>query len=296
MKMKRREFLAQSLAGVEGIILAPHIAIAQQVDPYSIRQLGNTSLKVSCIGLGTGMRGYNRQSNQTRLGVEKFHALIRGCYDRGVRFFDLADLYGSHPYIVPALKGIPRDQYVISTKIMGRPAGRGGNAPETAEQIVERFLGEIQTGYIDIVLLHCMISGTWNSEQRAMMDGLEKLKEQGVIRAHGVSCHSIAALKTAAADPWVDSVHARINAYGNKMDGSPEEVAPILKQIRDSGKGVVGMKLIGEGDFRNNPEQRQRSVEYVLGLGSVDTMVVGFESLEEVDDFASCFRKISMRQ
>ena len=293
MKIRRREFLAQSLAGVEGLILAPRIAGAQQVDPYSIRQLGNTPLQVSGIGLGTGMRGFNQQSNQTRLGIENFHALIRGCYDRGVRFFDLADMYGSHPYIVPALDGIPRDRYVISTKIMSRMGRRGGGASQSAEQIVERFLGEMKTDYIDMVLLHCMISGTWNTEQRSMMDGLEKLKEQGVIRAHGVSCHSIAALKTAAAEPWVDSVHARINAYGNKMDGAPEEVAPILRQIHAAGKGLVGMKLIGEGDFRNSLEQRRRSVEYVLGLGCVDSMIVGFESLAEVDDFASCVQKVS---
>lgn len=270
-----------------GLSQAQQQTVARQADPYSIRGLGNTPLQVSGVALGTGMRAFNRQSNQTRLGTVKFHALIRDSYDRGVRFFDLADSYGSHPYIVPALEGVPRDSYVISTKIMGGRGRRG--ASQDAEQIVTRFLNEIHTDYLDMVLLHCMISGSWNTEQRALMDGLEKLKEKGVIRAHGVSCHSIAALKTAAADPWVDSVHARINAYGNKMDGAPGEVASILRQIRASGKGVVGMKLIGEGDFRNSPEQRRRSVAYAQGL--VDTMVVGFENAAEIDDFASNFKR-----
>jgi len=119
------------------------------------------------------------------------------------------------------------------------------------------------------------------------MNILAKLKRKGLVRAHGVSCHSLAALQTCVNEPWVDSVHARINAYGTKMDGPPEKVAPVLKALHEAGKGVVGMKLIGEGSFRDSDEKRDESVRYVLGLGTVDAMVVGFEKIEEVDDFAA---------
>ncbi|MHC4806992.1 MAG: hypothetical protein ACYTBX_12155, partial [Planctomycetota bacterium] len=67
-----------------------------------------------------------------------------------------------------------------------------------------------------------------------------------------------------------------------------------LKALHKQGKGVVGMKLIGEGSFRDSDEKRDESVRYVLGLGCVDTMVVGFEKVQEIDDFAARVRKVSV--
>ena len=127
------------------------------------------------------------------------------------------------------------------------------------------------------------------------MNDMAKLKRQGIIRAHGVSCHSLGALKTAAAEPWVDSVHVRINAYGTKMDAKPEEVAPVIAKTHEAGKGVIGMKLIGEGQFRNHEEKRDKSIQYVLGLGTVNVLNVGFEKTEEMDDFARRVARVSKR-
>ena len=124
------------------------------------------------------------------------------------------------------------------------------------------------------------------------MDGLAKLKDKGVIRAHGVSCHSVAALEAAAAEPWVDSVHTRINPYGMRMDDKPEKVVPVLKKLHAAGKGVVGMKIIGEGQLRNEPEKRDESARFVLGLGCVDILNIGFEKIEEIDDFAGRVSKV----
>jgi aryl-alcohol dehydrogenase-like predicted oxidoreductase len=226
------------------------------------------------------------------MGREKFESLLRASYDRGVRLFDVADLYGTHPYLARALSKMPRKDYVISTKIWWRRGGIPEKERPDADVVVKRFLKELKTDYIDVVLLHCVTSRDWPDELGKQMEILDKLKEKGVVRAHGVSCHSLDALKAAAREPWVDSVHARINAYGAKMDGPPEEVAPVLKQMHKAGKGVVGMKLIGEGLFRDSDEKRDESVRYVLGLGCVDTMVVGFEKLNEVDDFAARVRKV----
>ena len=173
---------------------------------------------------------------------------------------------------------------------------RSGGIPETerpdADVVIERFLKEIGTDYLDLVLLHCVESPKWPEELQRQMEIMAKLKQKGVIRAHGVSCHSIAALEAAAREPWVNSVHARINPYGTKMDGPPEKVVPALKKICAAGKGIVGMKLIGEGDFRNSDEKRDESVKFVLGLGCVNVLNVGFEKLEEIDDFAARVRKV----
>ena len=261
-------------------------------DPYERVPLGKTGLKVSRLCLGTGMRGGQRQSNHTRLGKEKFQALLRAAYDRGVRLFDLADLYGSHPYLMPALAGVKREDFTIITKIWWS----GGGIPEAerpdADQVVTRFLKEIGTDYLDVVLLHCVTSPQWPEELRKQMDLLAALKQKQIIRAHGVSVHSLSALEAAAAEPWVDSVNTRINPFQMSMDGPPDKVVPVLRKLHAAGKGVVGMKIVGEGRLRNDPVKRAESVRYVLGLGCVDVMNVGCESTAEIDDMAAMIRQV----
>lgn len=297
MKIPRREFVKRSALGLGGILAGLPLAKAADAkpaffDPYETVSLGQTKIKMSRFCQGTGMSGGNRQSNHTRMGKEKLEALFHGGYDRGIRTFDLADLYGTHPYLLPALKEIPRDKITIITKVWPHP----GSLPETERPAVDvtvsRFLKEIGTDYIDLVLLHCATSPKWTEEWRAQMDGLAALKAKGMIRAHGVSCHSIAALEAAAADPWVDSVHTRINPFGIRMDDKPDKVVPVLKKLHAAGKGVVGMKLIGEGQLRNDPEKRDESARFVLGLGCVDVLDIGFEKIEEIDDFAGRVRKV----
>jgi predicted aldo/keto reductase-like oxidoreductase len=201
--------------------------------------------------------------------------------------FDLADAYGSHPYLIPALKGIPRNDFVVVTKIWRGLSGLPEPERPDADIVVARFLKEINTDYLDLVLLHCVTSGSWPDEQHRQMDLLSKLKAKGVIRALGVSCHSLPALEAAANEPWVESVHARINPYGTWMDGHPTEVVPVLKKIHAAGKGVVGMKIIGAGEFSDSDEMRNRSVRFVLRLGCVDVLNVGFERQAQIDDLAA---------
>ncbi|HZR18587.1 MAG TPA: aldo/keto reductase [Verrucomicrobiae bacterium] len=297
MMIPRREFLKRSAAGVGGLVAGLAVSRGAEpkqsfYDPYEPVTLGKSGLKVSRFCLGTGVHGGNRQSNATRMGKEKFTALIQGAHERGIALFDLADLYGTHPFLVPALQGIPRDRYGIVSKIWFRPGGIPDTDRPDADVVVERFLKEIGTDYLDLVLLHCVESGTWPTELRKQMDILAKLKEKGVIRAHGVSCHSIEALDAAANEPWVDSVHTRINPYGMSMDGPVDKVVPVLQKLHAAGKGVVGMKIIGEGRLRNDDEKRNASAKFVLGLGCVDVMNIGFEKVEEIDDFAGRVRKV----
>lgn len=297
MKIPRREFLGRAALGLGSALLAPRLlaeplTLPKPFDPYERVPLGKTKLKFSRVVLGTGMRGGNRQSNHTRLGKDKFEALIRESNDRGVDTFDLADLYGSHPYVIPALKGIQRDKFQVITKIWFRDGGIPEPERPDADVCVERFLREMKTDYIDLLLLHCVTSAKWPEELRKQMDLLSKLKEQGKVRALGVSCHSLEALEACIAEPWVESVHTRINPYGMSMDGKPEKVVPVLKQIHASGKGVVGMKIMGEGRLRNDDEKRNASVKYALTLGCVDVLNVGCESIAEVDDLAARVKRV----
>ena len=301
MSVGRREFLEGVALGAGGLVLGcnngivarPAPAAPTHFDPYEMVPLGRTKINVSRVGLGTGMKGWKRASNQTRLGPKGFEALVRGAYDRGVRWFDLADLYGSHPLFAASMKPIDRNSYAIVSKIWWKPKGIPGTDRLDADVVVKRFLAELKTDYIDVVHLHCVTSGDWPKELRKQMDLLDGLKAKGVIRAHGVSCHSIPALAAAAGEPWVDVVHARINPYGDYMDGPPAEVAPVLKAVHAAGKGVIGMKIIGQGNFRDSDAKRDASVRYALGLGCVDTLLVGFETLAEIDDLAARVRKVA---
>jgi aryl-alcohol dehydrogenase-like predicted oxidoreductase len=297
MKIHRREFLTRSALGVGGALLGAGCVTgsstrAQYFDPYEKFSLGRTKLKCSRVVLGTGMRGGNRESNHTRLGKAQFETLLREANDRGVNTFDLADMYGTHPYVVPALKGIRRDKFDVITKIWFRPGGIPEPERPDADVCVERFLREVKTDYLDLVLLHCVVSPKWPEELRKQMDILAKLKDKGLIRAHGVSCHSLEALARCIDEPWVDSVHTRINPYGMSMDGPPEKVVPVLQKIHASGKGVVGMKIIGEGKLRNDPERRRESIKYALTLGCVDVLNVGCESVAEVEDLTQRIQQV----
>jgi len=303
MEMKRREFLVRSMAGVGGLLLGAEFAAAQEQrpkkhDPYELVPLGKTKIKVSRVGLGTGMRGGGRQSNHTRMGKEKFDALAKGCYERGIRLFDAADLYGTHPFLAGALKKMRRKDYVISSKIWFRRGGIPEPERPSPDIVVERFLKELNTDYIDLVLFHCVTSGQWPEELGAQMDILAKLKKKGLVRAHGVSCHSLAAVEACVKEPWVDSVHVRLNPYAVQMDVKTVEEIPkveaAVKAIRKQGRAVIGMKIIGEGRFGNSPEKRDGSIKYALESGCMDAMVVGFEKVAEIDDFAMRARKVSV--
>jgi aryl-alcohol dehydrogenase-like predicted oxidoreductase len=300
MKLKRRDFLKQSALAAGTMLVSPGLGRAAEpttrnFDPYEKVPLGKTGMNFSRVCIGTGVHGGNRESNQTRMGKEKFENLLNAAYDRGVRVFDLADLYGTHPYLIPALKSIQRDKYFIISKIWLDKGGIPDKDRPDADVVIPRFLKELGTDYIDLVLLHCVRSPKWNEDLRKQMDILAKYKEKGVIRGHGVSCHSLDALETAANEPWVDSVHARINPYEMSMDGPADKVAPVLQKIHSAGKGVVGMKIIGEGRLRNDDERKNESIKYVLGLGCVDILNVGFEKVEEIDDFAARVRKVPMK-
>lgn len=295
MRFGRRSFLGGSLAGVGATLIGSNGRGDDKprfFDPYEKVPLGKSGLKVTRVGIGTGVRGWNRQSNQTRMGKEKFTSLLKGAYDRGIRLFDMADLYGTHPYLLPALEGIPRDSYTVVSKLWFHKNGIPDPDRPDADVVVERFLKELKTDYIDLLLIHCMTHAQWPEQMAKQLELMATLKQKGLIRAHGISCHALPALQTAVDEPWVDSVHTRINPFGVKMDGPAEKVAPVLQQLHKAGKGIVGMKIIGEGAFRDDEEKRNQSVAYALTGGFVDTMIIGFEHLWEMDDFEKRVRRV----
>jgi predicted aldo/keto reductase-like oxidoreductase len=298
IKLSRREFLARTVSAGAGSIILAKTAFASKEnnsllvkDPLQMIALGITGIQTTFLGMGTGFSGGNRSSNITRAGVAE--SLIRQAYEKGIRFFDCADSYGTHPFVATALKGFPREKYTIFTKIW---VGQGG-VPEPerpgADIVIDRFRKELNTDYIDLVQIHCMTDALWTDQQKRQMEKLEDLKSKKIIRAHGVSVHSLEAMETAAASTWVDVVHVRVNPYGESMDSKdPSLVIPVIEKLHRSGKGVIGMKLIGNGNFRNDSEKIDASLKYVLDLGTVDLITVGFENPDQIDNYMSRIRSV----
>jgi aryl-alcohol dehydrogenase-like predicted oxidoreductase len=286
--MNRRRFLLGSASAAAGLwvgletvgsrtfspVFAAPAPLAQKVAASDVVILGKPGIRTSRLAMGTGTVGSGHHSNQTALGLKGLSDLLLNGYDHGLRFFDSADAYGSHPHVAEALKHVPRDKVTILTKTWARD-------PKTARADLDRFRRELGTDTIDICLMHCLTEGDWTERYKGVMDVLSEAKEKGVIRAHGCSCHSIEALRAAARSPWVEMDLARINPIGSHMDASPQEVVNVLKEMKAAGKGIIGMKILGQGDLRGRVDDALR---YALSLGVLDAFTIGAESRDEQED------------
>jgi len=288
-KFNRREFVSALTLGTGYLMFSNPITGCTNItssDPFQIVKLGKSGLETTLLGMGCGVHGSMRTSFLTRQEKSKSVALVRYAYDTGVRYFDGADLYGTHGIIAEALKDIPREKIMLSSKIWTREGGIPGTERPDANIVVDRFRKELKTDYIDLMQLHCMVSADWPEIEKRQMDILSDLKAKGIIRAHGVSVHTWEAMKAAVESPWVDVLHARINPYGIAMDKpEPEEVVSLIHKLHDSGKGVIGMKLVGGDKFIEESDKIDNSLRFVLGLGSVDMIIVGFEQEAQVDNY-----------
>ena len=248
-------------------------------------ELGTTGLRVSRLSIGTGTHGFGGRSDQTSLGLEKLANLLRQAYDRGINFWDAADGYGSHPHVARALRDLPRDRVVITTKTMSRTA-------DQAAQDVDRYLRELGTDVLDIVLLHFLSQRDWPKRCAGAMGALARAKEQGKVRAVGISSHGLGALRAAAETDWVDVVLARINHDGVNMDASPSKVVPAIERIYRAGKAVYGMKVLGCGTLARDP---RAAIEYVLRLGTVHAITIGMTNGLHLDQNVRLVEELASR-
>lgn len=290
--MNRRKFVgALSLGTAHILFSSPIYGCASKYDstnPLQKVKLGNSGIETTMLGVGTGVHASNRTSFLTKHDHQKSIAMLKHAYDKGFRYFDCADTYGTHGMVAEAMKGVDRDKYTIASKIWFRNGGIPEPERPDADIVVDRFRKELNTDYIDLVQIHCMVDANWTEKMKRQMDILEDLKAKGIIRAHGVSVHSLDAMKDALQSPWVDVIHVRINPYGIAMDKpDPAEVVDVIHQLHKSGKGVIGMKLVGNGKLRNDSQKIDNSLRFVLGLGSVNMMIIGFEEQQQIDNYLS---------
>jgi aryl-alcohol dehydrogenase-like predicted oxidoreductase len=277
----RRNFLLTTAAAA----VAGPKALAAKRSATDWVPLGNSGVKVTRLAFGTGTFGGKIQRG---LGQPEFTRLVRYAYDRGIRFFESADSYsGMHEMLAEALKGLPRESYRLMTKLRAK-------GTETAQATIDRFRKELNSEYFDIVLIHCVRTPDWPGQFKQMRDSLSEIKEKKVIMAHGASVHGLLPLRAFAANTnWLDVALMRVNHDGTKMDslrmtdsddrGDVSEVTSHIAKVRQQGTGILGMKIIGEGAFKT-PEQRDASIRFVMKLGTVDSVTIGYKSTAEIDE------------
>jgi len=276
----RRDFLAGTAFAAGATALAGLPAFAAPAESKGVKgsdlvTLGNTGVKSTVLGIGTGT---NSGRQQRDLGTDGFTRLVHHAYERGIRYIDTADMYLMHVFVRVALRDFPRakrDEFFIQTKTRAKD-------PAVAKADIERFRREMDTN-IDSLLMHCMTKTGWPTDMRPIMDILQEAKDKERVRAVGISNHGFDPLAASVDCEWPDVQLVRINPFGAKMDGEPEDVAAKLKKLHASGRGIIGMKIFGE-DGLGTRERRLESLKYVLGLGCVDAFTIGFTSTDQLDE------------
>jgi len=248
--------------------------------------LGDTGIEVSRMAMGTGTHGFGGASNQTRqMGIKGVSDMLRAAYDDGINFWETADQYGSHPHVGEALKKVKREEVVVLTKTNSKTY-------EDVKKDLDRFRIELGTDYLDIILLHAVTDPQWNENMKGAMEALAEARVEGILRAHGISCHSIGALETAADEPWVEVDLARFNPGGVRMDADVETVQKVLTRMKDNGKAIIGMKVYGCGELL---DKKDECLQFQTGTGITDAFTMGFESIEQLKDIQKRLPDASIR-
>ncbi|MFI5380227.1 MAG: aldo/keto reductase [Tepidisphaerales bacterium] len=282
----RRRFLGGAVAFAGAAILSPAILSAAEtaVKRTAVDQvtLGKTGIKLSRLGFGTGS---NSGKVQKDLGQQAFNDLIHYAFDQGITSFDCAQGYQTFDWLGGAIKGLPREKLFIQSKVSGQP--------QDILAAIDRHRTAFNTDYVDSLLVHCMVKDGWTEQFKRIMDGFDQAKEKKWIRAKGVSCHSLPALRTAGASDWNEVHLVRVNPQAKWIDGpeeavmkSGDDIAPVMKEIKAMharGRGVIGMKLCGNGEFQK-PEDREKAIRFVMAQPEIDAVVIGFKSTKEVDE------------
>jgi 1-deoxyxylulose-5-phosphate synthase len=281
--ISRRHFLkagvaAGTLAGIGALPL-----LAERGKATDWVALGRSGVKVTRLAFGTGTHNGNVQRS---LGQEGFTSLVRHAYDSGIRFFESAEAYPRmHEMLGIALKGIPRENYRLMTKM----TTGDGKDPQTK---IDELRRAAQTDYFDIMLLHVQRTATWPTETAQWQDVILENEHRQAVRTHGASVHGLPALRQVPGDKWLEIGMIRMNHRGVIMDaenpnaktpGNVSEVVDHVHQAKKAGKGVISMKLVGEGRFTNR-EDRQAAIRFALRHAGVHCVTVGYKNNAEIDE------------
>lgn len=239
--------------------------------------LGNTDIKVSIAGFGVLPMG----PSQLALPVEEGAAIIRYALQHGINFLDTAQYYRTYPYISEALKEDDFSDVVICSKSLCTDYDGMMEAIHEAREALNRPV-------IDIFLMHEVRSGQLE-ERKGSWKALKEAKKQGLVRAIGLSTHHIDITDAAASMEDLDVVFPLINYAGlgirkGEDFGSKEEMIKAIQMCHQAGKGVFSMKAFGGGGLTGH---YQEALDYVFSKEEIDSVMIGFGKIAEVDDLLS---------
>ena len=232
--------------------------------------LGNTNINVSKICFGSLTMG----PLQRNLSAFEGASLIEYAYEQGINFIDTAELYETYAHIGEALKRIPRERFVIASKSYAY-------SEDTAKASLEKALREMHTDYLDVFMLHEQMSEHTIRGHYEAIEYFLKMKQEGRIKALGISTHYVAGVKAALKYPEIEIVHPITNINGlGIQDGSREDMEIALRQFKAKGGGILGMKPLGGGNLLSSVDA---CFDYILAQEYIDSVAFGMQSFAEID-------------
>ena len=241
------------------------------------KYLGNTGLEVSIAGFGVLPMG----PSQLALPIEEGANIIRYALQQGINFIDTAQYYRTYPYIRRALEMENFENLVICSKSLSWDY-------EGMMEAIQEAKEELGRDIIDIFLMHEVRSGQLELRSGAW-EALKEAKERGLVRAIGISTHHVDITNAAATMEDLDVIFPLFNYAGlgirsGESFASAEDMYDAIKACHAAGKGVFSMKAFGGG---NLTEHYQEALDYVYAKDEIDSIMIGFGKLSEVDDLLS---------
>ncbi|MDF2478598.1 MAG: oxidoreductase [Sphingobacterium sp.] len=266
------------------------------------RRLGKSGLMVSEIGLGC----MSLKSNQPK----QSKAIIQKAFDRGITFFDTADLYdkGQNETVVGESVKAFRKQIVLASKVgnLWRADGSGWDWKASKDYIIKAIdgsLSRLKTDYIDLYQLH---GGTIDDPIDEIIEAFELLRKQGKIRAYGLSSIRPNVIKEFLSKSAISSVMMQYSLLDRRLE---EEMDALLtaKDVHILARGTLAKGLLvdkpvepylqyssGEVSHilrnldrvvkQSGKDRAAEAISYVLSNPAVATAVVGVSTKLQLDE------------
>jgi len=230
--------------------------------------LGKSGLRVSRLCMGTLTMAPMQRNLPPQRGAE----LILYAWEKGVNFFDTAELYDTYEPLRLALKRQPG--IMVSTKSYAWDK-------ETARAAFEGARKALDKDVIDLFMLHEQESPLTLKGHREAFDFYLDMKQKGLLRAVGFSTHRVEAAAYAPRYPGADVIHPLINLTGVGIQGGErEDMEHALEACHQAGIGVFAMKPLGGGHLLREPKA---AFDYLKALPFIDSVACGMQSEAEID-------------
>jgi aryl-alcohol dehydrogenase-like predicted oxidoreductase len=236
------------------------------------RPLGHTGIQVSCVGLGTVKLGRNQEVKYPQSFSLPEDAqvldLLAQAKQLGINLLDTAPAYGSSEQRLGRLVS-DRDSWVICTKV-GEEFTVGKSyydfSAEHTQRSIERSLRNMQTDYLDIVLIHSDGRDLQIIESSACLETLERLKDKGLIKAIGMSTKTLEGGMKA-----VDLMDVVMVTYNS----TATEDGKVIDYANSKNKGVLIKKALNSGHGCSDEIGAENNMRFALGRDGVSSVIVG---------------------